>query len=377
MAKVRTMVLLMTVSDEALCSTRRASWFARGLLFAALTSCQSPTSELTGLAERPPLDYSVLVTGGAFLQRASAGAGGTFASAADSQTTRDEPVSMADIVAVLEKGAVFQRVAKDLDAHRVDVRQQLLSRRTSPELLDFLQSARDGGFDLLLVVEELQDNPIDAQGINGRWPVTLLTWLLLGVGMFIPDHTFECGVTLRVTLRDLQTGAVMTDSISSAGPIDLSLVERSDTVGIITSILVPPFWVSSDDERVARAVREVTQRRLLLSLARELKSEPMRQRLRERGVAALTMGRDRSLLVDAAESLAAIRLRPLSGQGAVVPGVAAEFEQRLMASMRREGERFVYEATLPDQLDRGAVQVLVSTIAGSVASGTFLLAEDG
>ncbi|MEQ1633161.1 MAG: hypothetical protein ABL997_12360 [Planctomycetota bacterium] len=350
-------------------------WFARFLCLCLVAACQSPTAELSGLAQRAPLDYSVLVTGGAFLQRAPFGAGGTFATGAEEDGGTTEPVRVADVLAVLRQGAVFHRVEVDDDAHRETVRRQLLSRGADPGLLDFLQSARDSGFDLLLVVEELQDNPIDAQGINGRWPVTLVTWLLLGVGMFIPDHTFESGVTLRVTVRDLQTGAVMTDSISSAGPIDLSLVERSDTLGVVTSILVPPFWVGSDDDRVARAVRDVTQRRLLLSLARELKSEPTRQRLRERAVAAITLQRDRVLTVDADESLTAVRLRPLSGQGAVDPAVAARFEQRLLATMQRAGERYVYEAPLPDGFDRGSVQVLVSTIAGSVASGTFVIAE--
>lgn len=350
-------------------------WLARLLCLCLVASCQSPTAELSGLAQRAPLDYSVLVTGGAFLQRAPFGAGGTFASDAEEDGGSAEPVRLADVLAVLQQGAVFHRVEVDDDAHRETVRRQLLSRGADPGLLDFLQSARDSGFDLLLVVEELQDNPIDAQGINGRWPVTLVTWLLLGVGMFIPDHTFESGVTLRVTVRDLQTGAVMTDSISSAGPIDLSLVERSDTLGVVTSILVPPFWVGSDDDRVARAVRDVTQRRLLLSLARELKSEPTRQRLRERAVAAITLQRDRVLTVDADESLTAVRLRPLSGQGAVDPAVAARFEQRLLASLQRAGERYVYEAPLPDGFDRGSVQVLVSTIAGSIASGTFVIAE--
>lgn len=350
----------------------RCRWrVVQGLVVAlALASCQSPTAELSGLAERAPLDFAVLVTGGAFLQR---GAGpGTFASAASgpgpSAEFDAEPVAVDDLLAVLRQGRVFQRVDVDAEEHRSVAREQLRSGRADADLLGFLQTARDQGYDLLLVVEGLQDSPIDAQGINGRWPVTLATWLLLGVGVFIPDHTFEAGVTLRVSLRDLQTGATLADSIATAGPVDLSLVERSDTVGILTSILVPPFWVGDDEGRVAGAVRDVSRRRLLLSLARELKSEPMRQRLRAAAVAVASLPSPRTVAIDSRESLAAVRLR--------VPGrelpvdVVGDFEERLLSSLRRDGDRFLYTAELPASVV-GTVQVLASTLTGDVVSGTF------
>lgn len=331
----------------------------------ALPSCQSQASELRGLADRAPLDYSVLVTGGAWLQPAASGVVGTFG-VGGNVASQAEPLAIGEIVQALREGAVFRKVDVDLEDHRAAVRDQFASRRSGPELLEFLQDARDRGFDLLLVVEGLQDDAIEAQGVNGRWPVTFLTWFLLGIGAFIPDHTFETGVTLRVTLRDLQTGATLAEAISSAGPIDLSLVERSSAAGIVSSILVPPFWVPDDDDRVADEVRGFTQRRLLVALARELKSEPMRLRLRRGAVASIALAREGMVVVESTEALREARLRFADGSSAA--GVDA-FSRELLDSLRRDGERFVYEARLPR--GAGPAQVLVATIAGNVASATF------
>lgn len=329
-----------------------------------LAGCQSPTAELSGLAQQPPLDYAVLVSGGAFLRPAATG---TFATPAASAA---EPLQLTGVLEALRSGAVFQRVEVDDDAvHRRELLRQLRDDPADPELLQFLESARDRGFDLLLVVEHLQDGPIDAHGINGRWPVTLATWLLLGVGAFIPDHTFESGATLRATVRDLQTGRIVADLLTPAGPIDLSLVERSNALGIALSLVVPPFWVHDDDDNVGYGVRQVTERRLQLSLARELKSEQTRQRLREKAVAALALTDDRRLEVDAVESVSAVRLRPVGGD--LDDAVVQRFEQALLATRRIDGARFHYAASLPAELGPGTVQVLVATITGSVHSATF------
>ena len=143
--------------------------------------CQSPRAELSGIAAQPPLDYAVLVTGGAFLTGGE-GVGDTFDAAA-----RDgEVVPIDEVLDVLQAGLVFQHAKVDPDAvHRRAVLQQLRSPTAEPVLLDYLQQARDQGYDFLVVVEQLQNGGIEKQGINGRWPVTLATWLLLGVGMFI------------------------------------------------------------------------------------------------------------------------------------------------------------------------------------------------
>ncbi len=354
------------------------------LLLVLCCSCQSVADELRGLADTPPLDYAVLVTGGAFLTEAIGGAG-TFAPTpaqagedadgpvAVNGTTAGEAIAMTTIVDLLRRGGVFQRVEAEIDpGQRRRQRDQLRAGATAAECQAFLQAARDDGYDLLLVVEELADGPIEAQGINGRWPVTFVTWILLGLGMFIPDHTFESRATLRVTVRELQTGRVLHDPLLLGGPIDLSLVERGAFLGIVISILVPPFWVGDDEENVVAAVRDVVQRRLLVSLARDLKSESVRQRLRERGIASfdrvdLPVGP--GVAVQSRESLSVARLRSIDV--ALDPVVAARFEKELLESVRREGELFRYQAALPRELNGSGVQVLVGTIRGSVASATF------
>ncbi len=359
---------------------RRGSWWSLALAIVGCGGCQSPAAELSGLAQLPPLDYSVLVTGGAFLQPSVGAEPGTFAaigapSRAATGVDGDEvePLRIDDVLDVLRQGAVFRGMAADADlAHRREVLHQLHAKGADPGLLEFLQASRDRGFDLLLVVEQLQDGPIDAHGINGRWPVTLATWLLLGVGAFIPDHTFESGATLRVTVRDLQTGRILFESLTPAGPVDLSLVERSNALGLLLSLVVPPFWVHDDADNVARGMREVTERRLLLSLARELKSEPTRQRLRERAAAALVMLGPRRLSIEAMESVTAVRLRPASGE--LDDASERAFERTLLETMRRDAGKFVYEAELPAALGGGDVQVLVATITGAVSSATLAVA---
>lgn len=352
------------------------SWLLLLLLVGA--ACQSPAGELSGLAEAPPLDYAVLVSGGAFLA-GETNRPGTFVGPPQPTATPPaapgvgEPIPIGAVLDVLEQGRVFRRLRLDDDpAHRRALRDALAGGPGDPELQTFLQLARDRGYDLLLVVEELHDGPIDAQGINGRWPVTLITWILLGFGAVIPDHTFESRATLRVSVRDLQSGRVLYDPSLSVGQIELSLTERSDFWGMLASILVPPFWVGDDPDTVRASVREVVQRRLLVSLARDLKSESGRQRLRERSAASLSLQEiagGTELVVEAAESISQVRLRRAA---ALDPAVMAAFEAVLLASMQRDGERFRYRARLPAAALGENLQVLVGTIRGEVASATFL-----
>lgn len=342
------------------------SWrhrFGVVLVLVLAAACVSPAGELRGLAVDPPLGYSVLVTGHVVL---GGGIDGTFAG-----PDARPPVSTADIVQVLRAGRVFLQASEDDDpVHRGEVLAQLAAPQPPAELLEFLQRARDRGYDLLLVLEQLEDGPVDAQGVNARWPITLATWLLLGVGAFIPDHTFESRATLRVTLRDLQTGRVVHDPRVVGGPVDLSLIERTDFLGLVASLVVPPFWVH-DDEQAARAeVRNITARRLLLSLARDLKSAPVRQRLRERlpVIELVRAERGLELRIDVDEALTRVQLRR---QGPPVdPALAEACERDLLASVTRAGDRFVYRAPLPVLPAGGPLQVLIGTIAGSVASVT-------
>src|SRR5690606_15567341 len=124
--------------------------------------------------------------------------------------------------------------------------------------------------------------PVEKLGINGQWPITAAVWLMLGLGLVIPDHSFESRANLRVSLHEAQTGTVVHDTVLSGGAVDLSLVERTDFLGLVTSILVPPFWVGDDDRRVENNVRDTATRRLLESTARQLKSVEVSERIDER-----------------------------------------------------------------------------------------------
>ncbi|MCR9247150.1 MAG: hypothetical protein NXI31_19125 [bacterium] len=347
------------------------------LPLAFVAGCQTTASEVGGLAATPPLDYAVLVTGGTFLTPDGAGPGTFLDPPSDdgaAAVTRagDEVIAIEDVVALLRRSRVFRRVAIDSDSQRRQlVARSLAATGTSPELTAVLRQARDEGYDYVLVLEEVQDGPLDAQGINGRWPVTFATWILLGVGALIPDHTFESRASLRVTLRELQAGRALHDPVLVGGPIDLALTERTDLLGLVMSILVPPFWVGSDREAVVESIRGVTRRRLLLSLARDLKSESVRRRLRDGSAAGVTLVETREgpmIEIDSAESLSRARLR---GEPAFDAAAAEAFAAELLGSLQAEGGRFRYRARLPDGADRRLVQVLVATIGGAVASATF------
>lgn len=337
--------------------------------FALLAACATPSEDARDFAGQPPLDCAVLVVGGAFLSADEAGAG-TFGATPDAPAGA-EVMPIEAIVAALAKGSVFQRVELDADAARREaIGRRLRTGEIDDGVLAYLQQARRDGHDYVLVVERLQDGPIEAQGTNGRWPVTFVTWILLGIGMFIPDQTFESRATLRVTLRELAAGRTLHDPLLFAGPIDLSLVERTDVWGVLESIVVPPFFVGDDAENVRAAVRATTERRLLSSLVRELKSGAMRQRLRERAAAEIALAVDdggRRIVVRAADALGAVRLR---GDG-LPPDAAAAWERALLAAVRPDGRGFRYEATLPPTFAGSRLQVLTATLRGEVASATF------
>ncbi|HEB53529.1 MAG TPA: hypothetical protein ENI87_09775 [bacterium] len=344
------------------------------LLAALVAGCVSPRDDLLGLRSRPPLDRAVLVSGGAFLA-ATPTADGTFQSDEDLEAERDaEAIPFAAIVDVLDRAAVFQRVVADPDAERrARLGRQLRTRDDDAQLAAFLRQARDQGFDLLLVIEELQDGPIESLGTNDRWPVTFATWILLGVGALIPDHTFESRAALRVSLRELQTGRELDYLLLVPGRVELALTERTDLLGLLMSILVPPFWVPSDPATLRRSVRDTAERRLLLSMARDLKSEAMRRKLAELAAARIDLvgsPEGPEITVESRESLSAVALRA-AGLGDATPW--REFERELLRSGRIEGERFLYRALLPRIADGQPFQVRVATLRGGIASATFRL----
>jgi hypothetical protein len=348
------------------------------LLSAALLVACAGTDDLSGVALKPPLDRAVLVSGGAFFSPL-AGSAGTFRSSDDAGARRDQGVSQeaipfAQIVDVLERGRVFQRMVADSDpVRRSRLRAQLAEREPGLGLAAFLQRSREAGFDLLLLVEELRDGPIETQGTNNRWPVTFATWILLGVGALIPDRTFESRATLKVSLRDLQTGALLLSVPIGPGPVELALTERTDFLGLVSSIIVPPFWVGDDQDAVIDSVRTTTERRLLVRLVRELKSEVFRRSLDDTGPASIQLldgPAGPRVVVDSRESLSVVRI---DGPGYRDPATIEEFGRDLIASREIQGARFRYSAPLPEAAIRGAFQIKVGTLRGGVASATFTL----
>ena len=355
-------------------AARRFRWLQL-LCCVALCGCMSTRDELSGLAARPRLDRAVLVTGGAFL--ASDGAPfGTFSTAGGLVDGAEaaEAIPLADIVDALERGRVFQRIVADDDlARRRRVRRQLDASSTAQDVRGFLQQARDDGFDLLLLVEELQDGAIESQGTNSRWPVTFATWILLGVGMFIPDRTFESTAALRVSLRELEGGEEVSSLLLVPGPIDLALTERGDVLSLLLSVIVPPFWIGDSDVAVNRSIRETSERRMLLSLVRELKSEGLRRRLEERAAASLTLVDDGAGAIVQVRSAEALSVAVLVAEG-LDEASAERFSERLLASRSSEDGVFRYAAAVPPGTP-SSFQVRVATLRGGVASSTFGASE--
>ena len=340
-----------------------------------LGSCAS-TDDLQGVAQRPPINRAVLVSGGAFLKPA-VGAGSTFTrstdgAVADSSDGSLEAIPFEAIVDVLERGRVFQRVVADSDAgRRRELRRHLDDRDEAAGVSAFLRQAREDGFDLLVLIEELRDGPVETQGTNNRWPVTLATWVLLGVGVFIPDRTFESRATLRVSLRELETGLEIGDLVLDSGPIELALAERTDLLGLLYSIILPPFWVGDDSATVKASVRATTKQRLLLSLARDLKSQVFRRRLDDLAAADIQLVESPDglrVVVQSRESLSVVRLE---GAGYQDQFVIEAFGVDLVNSRALQGTRFQYSALLPPASVAGVFQIRVGTLRGGVASATF------
>ena len=369
------------------------------LLAAVTVGCQSTLADLESLATQDPLPYSVLVTGGTFEQRAvdlddeppssesphEAGLEAEEANPLNHTFARPgqdtEAIPLQDFIQVLEAGRVFVRV--DPDSADAELRRRIaaLSGPVPPDdepLQALLAAARRDGHDLLLVVQTLQDGAVEEQGINGSWPITLSVWLLLGLGMFIPDHTFQSRANLRISLREVQTGRVLYDTVRDSGPVDLALVERGSVWGVLGSIIIPPFWVPNDDQVAVDSVRQVSARRLLVAVARQLKAVEAQQELDDRSAARIDLAAadgmlDVSVEVRAPESLAVVRVRvdsqPLEGQA------FERFQSALLSSVQRDGNVLRYRARLPLPSAGEYLQILVQTTAGRRASETLSLSE--
>ena len=356
---------------------RQQSPVLLGLLL--LGACRSTTlSELSRLAETPPLPYSVLVSGGAFVSGETLPPDApvlarTWATVPDGM----ECFPLQTVGDALRQGRVFERVAIDPGAPALRQRatgQPEVFPVDDQELQQLLRTARVEGHDLLLVVDRLRDGPIEEQGVNGQWPLTTAAWLLVALGMFVSDHTYESRALLRLSLRDLQTGHVVYEVPVTGGAVDLSLWERGSFLGLATSILIPPFLVGDHAENVAHEVREIFGRRLLVSVARQLKSFELQQLLKERTPAVCALRRDGNatlLQIEAKEVLGLVRLR-LDDQPVGSEEVRA-FEGQLLGSLRQDAGSFHYVAPLPALHGGSRLQVLLQTVTGRTTSVTLAL----
>ncbi|MCB9869641.1 MAG: hypothetical protein H6837_07270 [Planctomycetes bacterium] len=354
-----------------------ASWVVCGLL---LTGCVTGVEDLSSLADRPPLQCAVWITGGAFVQpvRGEVADGPLARTYASGSNT--EVVSLDALRGALQLGKVF-------NATRVDPASSLVRRVLSELAPDSppgasqqaaleaaLDRARRAGCDFVLVAEGIQDGGVVSRGINDRWPFTIGAWLF-ALGALVPDRTYESQARLRVSIRDAHSGMrVFQQVVVRPGPVDLDMFDRCGVWGFVQSILVPPFFTSTKDSKVAASVRAASTPRLLTSLVRRLKSVEVEELLQRAGPAAISAVAVRDglrLEIDAEEALSAIELRV---DGAVLPAdVARAFERALLASERRDGARFRYAAIVRPPTSGRLLRVQVQTEGARVRSATLTI----
>ncbi|PIE23359.1 MAG: hypothetical protein CSA62_08155 [Planctomycetota bacterium] len=334
------------------------------------------------LALLPPLPYRIAVGGGAMLateQRDPGGVevwkGGEVLRTYDGRDL--EPVPFAELVGLLRRGRLASQVVA-LDMDDLPARERLAFGRNRPEEIERARLLAEGqGADLLLILEGLRDAPVIELGLNDRWPIATAAWLMVGLGMFIPDHSYESQVSVRATLRDVHTGAVLVDDILvSPGSVDLSLVERTTWLGIVTSILVPPPLVWSEPEEYGSSVREVAGDLIALRLLARLKRPQTLAQLRRAlplGVELVPGREGLELVVRSRQELLSLAVE----MGAERRALAEASLQTLLAALRASraldpaGEGFVYRAPLPASEGARLVRVIVGTAAGERVSTTW------
>jgi hypothetical protein len=358
-------------------------------LVLGLAACASaPPADISALAAQDPLPYSVLVTGGAFVESdAVLGTNGGDANHTGNVLARTfgavpadgEGIDLETLTRTLQAARVFvvqtthaadARLRRKLAAHAGEEAMQ------GEDLEAVLEQARRDGHDFLLVVAKIQDGDVRSRGVNDRWPFTLGAWLL-ALGAFIPDHTYESSARLHASLLDVHSGRlVFGPTVSEPGPVDLNMFERCSFGGFVQSILVPPFWTSVNSEKVVEAVRDVSVQRLRVALARKMKSADARDRLANFGPARVAITASRNAIrldIDSSEAVSFLRLR-VDRKTLAGPAVQG-FEERLLASEQRLEDRFHYSAELAGPVAGRRLQVLVQTVTGRIASKTVALED--
>ncbi|MFQ5503957.1 MAG: hypothetical protein ACE5F1_04065 [Planctomycetota bacterium] len=368
--------------------TARRAW-GLWLLYITGQSCAgTAVPDLERLALLPPLPHRVVLSGGAILdveQRDAPGEGVGSPSVLSDKTYPKgiaEPISFARLEDVLRRARVASRliVFRDMkpparEAVAISAAKDQQDQKAAFERMR--NRAEEDDADLLLVIEGLRDAPVVDLGRNGQWPVSSIAWLLVGLGMFIPDHRFESSVALSASLWDVHSGSRIARVRVSPGSVDLSLLERTDFLGILESIIIPPTLVGSSSEEVVEHVRHESDRRLLLGLAARLKAPEMRQRLLNNlSGLALTELQNHRVLVQT-ESPQEVQSIAVQIDGATWEDSRVDvFRKSFFASERRLSRRdflldYRAQIVVPEHVSE--FRVILQTVAGQKASTTIEL----
>jgi hypothetical protein len=347
------------------------------LLLLPLMGCAFTDVEgLQSLRAKPALPYSVLITGGGFVQRSvTTESEGLMSSTCPSEDRLFEAFALEQLRETLDSGNVFVTQATDTGS----VGERLVVSG-GPSIADAdlqaaLTRARAGGHDFLLVVERIRDGAVEMREINERWPFTVAAWLF-AMGSLISDHTYESGARLRVSLRDAYSGHRVSAQqiVVEPGPIDLNMFDRCGFVGFVQSLVWPPFFTSTDPATIVTSVRSKSTLRILTSLGRRLKSAEVRDQLHRSSGILLSVRATRAgweVTVTSPEPISAVALR-FRGSDLQTPDTV-KFEQALLASSKQQNGgwlcRGVYQGRHPD----GVLQFAVQTEAAKIRSMSITL----
>ena len=192
--------------------------------------------------------------------------------------------------------------------------------------------------------------------------------------MFIPDHRFESEARLALSIRDVYTGKKLYSFGVTAGTVDLSMFERTDFLGVIESLIIPPPLVGNDKENVGIEVRKEIKRRLLLKMLARLKDpetiEEIRKALPFRLVLAEQRGGAVLVTVTSAQEIQALVVE-VDGKALEGPIVEA-FMRQFFASQQPDSraELINYQASLDLEGKGRELRVIVQDSAGQRVSGT-------
>ncbi len=347
---------------------------------ACFASCVSTTAEdLLSLATKPALPYSVLVSGGGFVDAsATVNSESPLARTFALPGERVEAFPLERFVSRLRDGRVFVSMALDADPGAARETIASTTEEVAPGVVALrttLSRARREGHDFLLVVEKIIDGPIDYCGVNDRWPFTCAAWLL-ALGSVIPDHTYESHAQLRVSMRDVYSGRRVFSGLVVSGPVNLNMFERCGILGFLQSVIIPPFWTLTDAENIIASVRESSIERILVSAVRRLKSAEARTALDESGPASIQIEREKRVWrvkVSAKEPISAVAVR-LDGN-LIDATVAEAFERSLLDSRSGGPDEYQYSALWSVSGGR-RLQILIETDAARVSSVTQSLKDN-